>query len=301
MLLRRLVLLLLFLNSICIPLHSQEHLTLSKIEDSLTTLQHKILKADNDSLRKMLNFTFRNTLRNTIELPGSFSWPFDSLRKIARLTSPDKKFRIYNWNVPLTSGSNQYFCFIQIMDKNKKNAYSIIELKDCTDSITDPEHVTLNSNNWYGALYYKIIEESSVSGTIYTLLGWQGTNHIQVEKLIEILTIDNNGLPHFGKKIFNKYKDGENKRVIFRYSPVASMVLRYEDQAIPKGKKWNPSRRAFDEIKTKASIIVCDRIVTSESSEGTGQILVPAGDVFDGFVFDNNRWNFIEGIDARNR
>jgi hypothetical protein len=48
-------------------------------------------------------------------------------------------------------------------------------------------------------------------------------------------------------------------------------------------------------------LIVCDRLVTVESSEVKGQVLVPAGDVYDGFLFENGRWNFVESVDARNR
>jgi predicted transcriptional regulator len=159
----------------------------------------------------------------------------------------------------------------------------------------------MGAGNWYGALYYKIISEKSETGTIYTLLGWESTTLSEMQKIIEILTFDDKNLPHFGKKIFNKYKDGENRRVIFKYSPVATMVLRYEEQSLSKGKKWNASHRTFEESHSKASMIVCDRLVTLETSEGKGQVLVPAGDVYDGFIFENDRWNFVEGVDARNR
>ena len=72
---------------------------------------------------------------------------------------------------------------------------------------------------------------------IYTLLGWEGKNRTEMQKIIEVLSFDNNYLPHFGETIFNKYKDGQNKRVIFRYSPLATMALRYEEQAISREEK----------------------------------------------------------------
>jgi hypothetical protein len=267
----------------------------------MSSIQRQIQKSDNDSIRQSLNILFRNTLRKAIGLPGSYSYPFDSLKKLAKMTSPDKMFRIYNWNLPVTNGSNLYFCFLQIPEKKIKNTFTIIELRDRADSIPDPEHSVLAGDCWYGALYYKIIAERSGSGMIYTLLGWEGTNPVQVQKLIELLWFDDKNLPHFGKKIFSKYKNGENTRVIFKYSPVAAMVLRYDEQFLSKGKKWNSSGRTFEEKSTKVSMIVCDRIVTYESREGKGQVLVPAGDVYDGFIFENSRWNFVEGVDARNR
>ena len=300
MLTRRLACFLVFFTACSFSLRSQEHLSLSMLDDSLSSIQRKIQKTDNDSVRQFLNTLFRTTLKTAIELPGSFTYPFDSLKKLAKMTSPDKKFRIYNWNLPITSGSNLYFCILQVPDNSSKNTYRIIELRDRSDSIPDPEHSALNAGCWYGALYFKVIQESSKTGMIYTLLGWEGTSLLQMQKVIEILTFDDKNLLHFGKKIFNKYKDGENKRVIFKYSPVATMVLRYEVQSLSKGKKWNASNRTFKESLSKASMIIFDRLVTLETSEGKAPVLVPAGDIYDGFLFENDRWNFVESVDARN-
>ena len=293
-------LLLMFITIFSFSVHSQEHKSLSTIEDTLASLQRRISKSTNDTIKQTLNSRFRIELIAAIDIPGSFTYPFDSLKKMSKLMAPEKKFRIYNWNLPLINGGNKYFCYLQIPDKKEKNHFSVIGLMDKSDSIPDPDHSALNARNWYGAVYYKIIPKSTEDGTIYTLLGWEGKNQLEMQKIIEIMILDENNLPHFGKKIFNKYKDGENKRVIFKYSPLASMVLRYEEQGITKGKKWNPSTQAFDEIKSKASMIVCDRIVLTPSPEGNGQLLLPAGDVYDGFIFENNRWNFIEAVDARN-
>jgi len=236
-----------------------------------------------------------------IGLPGSITYPFDSLKKMAKLTSPDGMFRIYNWNIPMSGSTNQYFCFLQIRSKENKNKFTILELRDRSDSIPDPEHSILYCNNWYGALYFEIIPERSENGTIYTLLGWEGKNLSEMQKIIEIMTFNDKNLPLFGKKIFNKYKDGGNLRVIFKYSPLATMTLRYEKQALPKGKKWNAKRRVFEESYSKASLIVCDRLVPVDAVEGKGPVLAPAGDVYDGFLFENSCWNFMEGVDARNR
>jgi hypothetical protein len=278
---------------------SQENLKLSRLEDSLSSLQRKIMKADNDSAKQSLNIQFHRTLKTAIGLPGSFAYPFDSIKKMAILTSPDKMFRIYNWNLPAVNGSNRYFCFLQVQDKNKKNC-RFIELLDRSDSIPDPEHAALGECNWYGALYYKILSEKTQSGMIYTFLGWHG-NPVETQKVIEILWFDDKGIPHFGKKIFNKYKDSENKRIIFRFSSLATMVLRYEEQSLSGGKKWNSSRRRFEETLSRSAMIVCDRLVTVDASEGKGTIIAPAGDIYDGFIFENGRWNFVEGVDARNR
>jgi hypothetical protein len=301
MITRRLACFLICILLFSFPLYAQNKLSLSQLEDTLSFLQRKIQKTSNDSIRQFLSNQFRNTLKKAISLPGSYTYPFDSLKKLAKMTSADKMFRIYNWNLPVTNGSNLYFCFLQIPEKGIKKTFTIIELRDGSDSIPDPEHSGLGANNWYGALYYKIIAKGTGPGMIYTLLGWKGVNQSEMQKVIDVLTFDDKDNPHFGKKIFNKYKDGENKRVIFKYSPVANMVLRYEDQYLSRGKKRGPSSRTFKENKSKVSMIVCDRLITMESPEGKAPVLIPAGDVYDGFIFENGRWNFVEGVDARNR
>ena len=281
-------------------LQAQKNVSLAVIEDSLSCIQRKIQKTNNDSIRQSLNELFKNELKIAISLPGSFYYPFDSLKKVAKMMSSDKKFRIYNWNFPDINGFDKYFCFLQIALNKSGKVFKIIELTNRLDSIPDPEHSDLTSSCWYGALYYKIITESSKEGMIYTLLGWEELNRLQGQKEIEVLTFDDKNIPHFGKKIFNQYKDGENKRVIFKYSPSATMVLRYEEQSISTGKKWNSTRRAFEEKFSKTPMIVCDRIVSMDTQEGNGPILIPAGDIYDGFIFQNDHWNFREGVDARN-
>jgi len=239
-------------------------------------------------------------LKYAIGLDGSFSYPFDSLKKLGKLTSPDHNFRMYNWNLPQTNGTNRYFCFLQVPDKNHKGHFRIIELNDKSDTIQNPEFAALSYRNWYGALYYRIIPEKTGSVTLYTLLGWQGLNLLQMQKVIEILTFDYKGNPQFGKKVFYKYQNGENKRVIFNYSSTTSMSLRFDESTLSKNKRWNASRKKFDPVKEKVHMIIYDRLVRLESRESREPLQVPAGDAYDGFIFVNGRWNFISGVDARN-
>ncbi|MCX6244126.1 MAG: hypothetical protein NTU98_05415 [Bacteroidetes bacterium] len=281
-------------------LKSQVSLTLPALEDSLLSVSRKIQSSGDDSVKQVLNQLFRQTLRNAIGLPGSFTYRFDSLKKLAKLTSPDKSFRIYNWNLPLRDGSNRYFCFLQFQEGDRDGTTSMLELDDCSDTITDPEHRTLSFASWFGALYYKIIPEKTTSGTLYTLLGWQGINGSQMQKIIEVVEFNQLKLPVFGKKVFGKFKDGENKRVIFRYSSLASMAVKYDDQFILTSRKWNVTKKTYDESRSKTRMIVCDRLVALEQNEVSNPLLVPAGDIWDGFIFKNGQWNFIEGVDARN-
>ena len=126
MLLSRLVSFLVILIFASLSLYSQGQKELSQLEDSLSSIHRQILKTSNDSLRQSLNTLFRNTLRTAIGIHGSFTYPFDSLKRMSKMTSPDKMFRIYNWNLPATHGSNLYFCLLQIPQKSTKNTFKKI-------------------------------------------------------------------------------------------------------------------------------------------------------------------------------
>jgi len=259
------------------------------MEDSLAQLSKQIRNAGNDSSRILLTDRFSELLRATLSIPGSFSYPFDSLRSISKLVSLDKKFRIYNWNLPLTDGSNKYFCFIQVPG-TKLNQKQVLELKDRSDSIKDPEFEIGDANNWYGALYYRILPLGIGNHTIYTLLGWDGISPTVNQKLIEVLTFDLKGNPKFGAKIFRDYLKGPRSRIIFRYSASASMLLRPDEQYIKNGKTVKKTR-----------MIVCDRLVPLEAKlEGQTDFYIPASDVFDGFIFINGTWKFIRDVEGRN-
>jgi hypothetical protein len=268
---------------------SQEKTKLPLMEDTLVNISRKIMEASTDSEKLILTSGFSNTLLRAIKINESFSYPFDSLRTLSKLISPDKRFRIYNWNLPLTSGSNLYFCIIQIPGK-KKEGNRIFELIDCSDSIKDPEFAVLPANKWYGALYYRIIAVQQGHKTLYTLLGWDGASTTVTQKIIEILSFDQKGLPKFGAKIFRDYLKGPRTRIIFRYSSTASMLLRPDEQYVKSGKS-----------KKSAKLIVCDRLVALDSRmEGQTDFYVPASDIYDGFIFLNGNWKFTRGIEGRN-
>ena len=54
-------------------------------------------------------------------MKGSFNYPFENLDNMSILTSPDYKFRIYNWVVPKEDGSFEYFAYLQFYKKRKKD------------------------------------------------------------------------------------------------------------------------------------------------------------------------------------
>ena len=289
----------LFGLTVWLPSYAQKKRALHEIEDSLRLISTEIRKTDNDSLKILLNDHYLTLLKETLIFPATFNYPFDSLKTIGKIYSPDKKFRIYNWNLPKSDGTNKYFCLIQVKNKKKNK---VIELSDASSSINDPEFRILVSGKWYGALYYKILMNKSGNKVYYSLLGWDGCNSLMFQKVIDVLTFDGQGNPVFGAKIFRKYHNGNNVRVIFTYSSYATMVLRFDQQTIPTGnKKWNPGRKAYDYENRNVWMIVCDQLgPLLEPQEGQPVYNVPLGENLDGFLFENGNWNFIQNISAKN-
>ncbi len=255
----------------------------------------------NDRLKYEANEKFTNLLEEALYIKKSFDYPFDSLKTIARLVSPDNRFKIYNWVIAKLDGTFDYYVFLQSYNE-KKNTYDVFKLTDKSSDIIAPEFQTLDANNWYGALYYKIIHTQNGDQNYYTLLGWNGNNGLSFKKLIEVLSFRSGNKPVFGASIFRKGKE-KLKRVIFEYSAKAIMTLKYDNQQYQEKVRLKKPKngKRFEVNNVKSPMILFDRLVPlSPSLEGQKQFYVPETNVYDAFIYENGKWNFIEDVDARN-
>ncbi len=264
----------------------QNKVNFLKAEDTLKVLGKIILNGETDFIKYNANEKFLTILESAIISDKSFDYPFDSLITIARLTSEDKKLRIFDWNLRKSDGTYDYFGFIQAWSSDE-NKYVIYPLKDNSDNIKNPETQILEPLNWYGALYYKIIFNKFGGKKYYTLLGWDGNNNITKKKIIDVIVFNSKDKPVFGAPIF-KYNKKTQKRIIFEYNGTVSMSLKYDKQFMLHGKK-------------KRKMIVFDRISPLDPQlEGVYQYYYPETNIFDAFIFRNGKWNFLKDVDARN-
>jgi hypothetical protein len=282
------------------PALGQGTQTLKLTEDTLTAILTRINRSTDDSTKQKLNSSFYHILHEALMDPEADNHPFLSLKSLVKITSPDNKFIIYHWNLPDSKGNHNYYGFIKLLNRDPSLVFS---LNDFSDSIPKPDTAHLDCMHWFGALYYKVILNETKSGKqFYTLLGWSGKNAAITQKIIEILSFNDRGIPEFGLPLFHDYNGGKMTRIIFRYSGSTSMSLKYEEQMIASDKKWNPKKREFEFRTRTAMMIVFDRMVPLDPKlEGQFQYYVAAGDVFDGFECKNGGWNFIQGIDSRNK
>jgi hypothetical protein len=254
-------------------------------EDSLKRLARQIIMPEHDFERLALNLEFKNYFEKVLHMEGSLHYPFDSLTTISRITAPNGNFRIISWYVPLSNNQFEYFGFFQA--EKSGNQYEIYPLTDRASIIEEPLYETLNHEKWYGAYYTDLIHKRYRRKDYYLLLGWRADNGLTRKRIIEPLRILGKGRPSFGRPIF-RYLENRHRRIIFEYSARATMSIRYESQPLDLGK------RAKD-------MIVFDRLAPTQSFlEGKYQFYVPETNIFDAFVFDAGKWEFIEEIDARN-
>ncbi|MFC2101390.1 hypothetical protein ACFLS7_00170 [Bacteroidota bacterium] len=283
------------------PLSAQTGQTLEEAEVELKALFDTINSLVDDSERVRYGDEFSSALQHTLSIEGSFDYPFLLLSIVSKLTSSGETIRIFTWNIPQHSGENRFYGMIQVR-KTPADKPVVTRLVDQFSEITEPAEDLLTPNRWYGAIYFKMIENQTQHGeTFYTLLGWRGTNMLITSKLIEILSITPSGEVRFGKPVFCNYGEQRPLRILFSHSANATMVLRYEEQSFVTDKRWNARRKEFVYKQKKSWIIVCDRLIPANPQlEGQYEYYTPAGDVLDGFVFTKGCWNFIKQIDVRN-
>jgi hypothetical protein len=208
-------------------------------QSELQLICHKLYhEKRSDEEKAELNAQMLKKLGSLLNEPHSFeNYSFDSLKSdIGVLISPDEQFRIIHWNIPKADGTHEYYGFIQEkysrtikkgFKKTRIDSVQVYPLVDRSSEIKNPDNAITDNRKWYGALYNRIIEKKTKNKTYYTLIGWDGNDKFSQKKLIDVLTFDQNGVPHFGADIFNFGKKYP-KRVIFEYSATCTgMPVRY--------------------------------------------------------------------------
>ena len=243
------------------------------LEDSLKNYFNALKLQKNDQELLELNSKIKDTLCKALELENSFDYPFGSLKLLTKLKSEDDVFRIFNWNLVFQDGHFEYYGFIQYYDTFSEK-YKLKELTDSSEQICSPENLSMNTDHWYGALYYDIIEQKGINGTFYTLLGWDGHDIYSNKKVIDVLDFSVTGQPVFGKSVFVVGKECR-KRIIFEFSEQVNMTLKYSN---------------------KHDMIFFDHLVPIKATySGKPKFYGPDGS-FDGFKFEDNRWHYTPKI-----
>lgn len=216
-------------------------------------------------------------LDSILLLPSGWEARFDTIRSISALKAPDESFWLLTWNVPQEDGTYVFYGRIRLKNQGKE-AGKLIVLSDASGQLTKAGTKVLKADEWFGALYYKIIKTRHKKTNYYTLLGWDGNTAFSNKKLIDVLSFMPDGSPRFGAPIFD---DGKRlrHRVFFEHAEKASMSLRYQE---------------------KTGLIILDHLAPSQPSlEGQYEFYSPDFTT-DAFRFEKGKWIFISNHEARN-
>lgn len=255
---------------ICTPVFGQFNAV--DREDELAELLDSLRSATNDTEKLERNDAFQKLLAKTLEEPTIFDLQFQKLETVGFITSPDGLVKVVNWNVEMDDESQRYFAYV--LHKNPRtNEHEVFELKE-NPAMFDPKPTDfLESDNWYGALYYQIVPFEKNNKTSYIVLGWDGLTSRSNMKLIDVLTFTSKGV-RLGQASF---KVGEEtlKRVFFEHSETAVMSLRWEERY---------ERIIFDHLSPETPTMA-----------GFYEYYVPDMS-YDAFTLEGNKWELQEDV-----
>jgi len=252
----------------------------SKYEDTLCSLFNRQSSTYNFDEKLRYNSAVMPIFDKLLNEKETILYDFGKLSQhISITTSPDKKVRIFCWDLASTNGLHTYFAMMQVWTKNGVVVHRLV---DKSDEIDNPEQQTLNKQNWYGALYYNILMNKVGKKYYYTLLGWDGNDLFTDKKIVDVLCINSDNEPVFGAPMFcTDIKDVKvtKYRVFFEYSYKCSMTLTYN---------------------AKLNMIVFDHL-SPVASQYRGMYEYYGTDFsYDGFVFEDGKWKLKEDLDVRN-
>jgi len=251
----------------------------AEYEDTLKIVAHQIMNAETEAEKRIANTAFITNLTEVLQYEKSFKFPFDSLPTIARITSPDNTFRIFNWLLKKDNGSYEYFGIVHYHNKKRKR-YEIIPLVDNSANIRNAEQQDLDAKNWYGGLYYQIAYIKKTGRKYYTLLSWDGNDGYSTKKIMDIMYFSGKNKIKFGLPIFKKNKKESQKRVILEYDSKTSISVKYHN---------------------KEQRIVFNHLVPPRKDlAGLEEYYIPEG-TFNAYQYNKGKWWLQQDVDIRNQ
>ena len=260
-----------------VSLFSQPYATIGEYENAIQQKFEQAAMPSPDSVKSSLHTNIEELLAGALIIPGAFEYPFDSLKKVGKITSRDGKIRIFTWERIRNDGSHHYYGFILYRRKNPENPL-LVKLINCSGSIMDPTLQVLGPDSWFGALYYEIIERKWNDVTLYTLLGYDPNDIFTSRKIIDCFYMKDGTTPVFGAPLFI-LKNKIQNRVIFEYAAKVSMSLRYNE---------------------KLKMIVFDHLSPAKPSYAGNYQFYGPDFSYDVFKFTENCWVLFEDVDIRN-
>ncbi|MEM6697572.1 MAG: hypothetical protein AAF806_10925 [Bacteroidota bacterium] len=266
---------------------------IEKMEDTLGVLSYAIVNAANSEQRFMACRSFIPMLTKALKTPNSFEYPFNRLKTISIQYPKDSTFRVFTWQLYVDSSEYRYFGAIQMNTPELQ----LIPLIDRSFQIEDLEYAQVDNKQWYGALYYNILDFDTAEGKKYLLFGYDGFGNVEryeengrrgralafshsdlegysKRKLIDVLTIKD-GKAFFGAPVFtsNERPNGMKKsRIVLEYSAESKIVCNYDE---------------FE------NAIIYDHLMVVGSDIPGGQAMQIPDGTFEGYKQENGMWVYV--------
>jgi len=251
---------------------------LLKLSDlQLKVLFQKLTNSREDEHKIELSDQIASRLFPLLQEPSFFTNSFSGLEKLSTLISPDGELKVCTWNVEFQDGRNVFYGGIGVRDI-KNNVIHFNALNDSRNTINSPERVALSPSKWYGAVYYDLVETEYKKNKFYTLLGYNSNDAFSKIRVVDVVTISGNSRVVFGAPLF-AYDKQIKRRVLFEYSARVNMMLRYD---------------------AKEKMIVMDHLAPSDPMFKNDPRYYGPDFTYDGFKFQDGKWQFISEVDLRN-
>jgi len=235
-----------------------------------------VMRAGEDSEKMVAAAKLEAMFSEYYSDPIHFELELDSVPFLGQLSSWDGVIRMLCWNLVLQNGSYQYHCIMR--HKPTKETVAVTIFQDNTDW-ERMERKPIRPNDWYGALYYKILANRYRGKTYYTILGWDGKDNITNRKVVDVINIQGKSVI-LGSSMFKSEKGLPLHRLIYEYANDVSMALNYDE---------------------KEKLIIMDHL-SPEDSRFEGQFQFYAPDFsYDALKFEKGEWIFERDVFAKNR
>lgn len=170
-------------------------------------------------------------LVTSLNRPNSFRYAFPELEGVSIQYAPDSSFRIFTWELHVNRDEYRHYGALQ---RNTENL-QLTPLIDRGFTLREnPENAILGPDNWLGYVVYRMIPGGTYNGSPYYLLfGFDRFGTWRRQKILDVLTFDQNGKPQFGLPIFDTYTEKgqlmpDRSRIILEYGAEGRVAMQYE-------------------------------------------------------------------------
>ena len=171
------------------------------------TLKNLSMHLNTDSLpqqRMLADSAFTKVLVRSLQVKHSFLFPFDSIRGVSKIYSPDSLFRIITWNISYNDYYSRQRGAIQF--RTSDGSLKLTPLRDASEFTDKPQDSVRTRSNWIGAMYYNMVKTEHKGKSYYTLFGFDNNSAQSSMKWVEVMHFNEKKEPVFGGPFFT-YED----------------------------------------------------------------------------------------------